>query len=85
MQKNSFESFIFEHYYGCKKFNNTITEEYQIAHPNCLNNEILADKIDCDFESMYSKDFAVLDKTQPASIFLTEGSAIEINWKRNKI
>jgi hypothetical protein len=34
---------------------------------------------------MYGKDFAVLDKTQPVSVFLAEGSAIEINWKRHKI
>ncbi|MBG6110182.1 uncharacterized protein YqjF (DUF2071 family) [Flavobacterium sp. CG_9.10] len=85
MEKNSFESFIFEHYYGYTKFNNTITEEYQIAHPSWLINEIVAYKIDCDFETMYGKDFAILDKTQPESIFLAEGSAIEINWKRNKI
>ena len=85
MLENSFESFIFEHYYGYTKFNNSITEEYQIAHPSWLINEILDYKIDCNFEKMYGNDFAVLDKTQPASIFLAEGSAIEINWKRHKI
>jgi len=85
MEKNSFESFIFEHYYGYTKYNDTITEEYQIAHPSWLVNEIETYKIDCDFENMYGKDFAVLDKTEPSSIFLAEGSAITINWKRNKI
>jgi len=85
MAENSFESFIFEHYYGYTKFNDKITEEYQIAHPSWLINDILDYKIDCDFENMYGKDFAVLDTTQPTSIFLAEGSAIEINWKRNKI
>jgi len=85
MAENSFESFIFEHYYGYTKYNDTTTQEYQIAHPSWLINEIEAYKIDCDFENMYGKDFAVLDKTQPASIFLAEGSAIEINWKRHKI
>ena len=85
MNKNSFESFIFEHYYGYTKYNKTTTQEYQIAHPSWLINEISDYKIDCDFESMYGKDFAVLNKTQVASVFLAEGSAIEINWKRHKI
>ena len=85
MEKNSFENFIFEHYYGYTKYNNTITQEYQIAHPSWLINEITDYKIDCDFKTMYGKDFAILDKTKPASIFLAEGSAIEINWKRHKI
>lgn len=85
LEKNSFESFIFENYYGYTKINNSITEEYQIVHPSWFVNDIQAYKIDCDFEIMYGKDFAVLDKTQPASIFLAEGSAVAINWKRNKI
>ena len=85
MAKNSFENFIFEHYYGYTKYNETTTQEYQIAHPSWLINDILDAKIDCDFEAMYGNDFAVLNQTKPTSIFLAEGSAIEINWKRNKI
>jgi uncharacterized protein YqjF (DUF2071 family) len=85
LEKNSFESFIFENYYGYTKINNSITEEYQIVHPSWFVNDILTYKIDCDFEIMYGKDFAVLDKTQPSSIFLAEGSAVAINWKRHKI
>ncbi len=85
MAQSSFENFIFEHYYGYTKYNKTTTQEYQIAHPSWLINEIIACKIDCDFENMYGKDFAVLDKTEPTAVFLAEGSAIEINWKRNKI
>ncbi len=85
MEKNSFESFIFEHYYGYTKYTETVTEEYQIAHPSWMINEIVDYKIDCDFETMYGNDFAILDQTKPTSIFLAEGSAIEINWKRNKI
>ena len=85
MAKNSFESFIFEHYYGYTKYNETTTQEYQIVHSSWLINDILDYKINCDFEKMYGNDFAVLDKTQPTSIFLAEGSAIQINWKRHKI
>ena len=85
MEENSFEQFIFEHYYGYTKVSKTVTEEYKIAHPSWLINKILDCKIDCDFQKMYGNDFAVLDNTKPTSIFLAEGSAIAINWKRNKI
>ncbi|WP_298394055.1 DUF2071 domain-containing protein [Flavobacterium sp.] len=85
MVENSFEQFIFEHYYGYTKVSNTATEEYKIAHPSWMINEISSCTIDCDFQKMYGSDFAVLDNTKPASIFLAEGSAVAINWKRNKI
>ena len=85
MMENSFENFIFEHYYGYTKYNEQTTQEYQIAHPSWLINDIFDYKVDCDFGTMYGKDFAVLNTTPPASIFLAEGSAIEINWKRHKI
>ena len=85
MAENSFEKFIFEHYYGYTKYNETVTEEYQIAHPSWLTNAIFDYKIDCDFQKMYGDDFAILDNTEPTSVFLAEGSAIEINWKRTKI
>ena len=85
MMENSFENFIFEHYYGYTKYNEQTTQEYQIAHPSWLINDIFDYKVDCDFGTMYGKDFAILNTTPPASIFLAEGSAIEINWKRNKI
>lgn len=85
MEDHSFEQFIFEHYYGYTKVNATVTEEYKIAHPSWKINEISSATIDCDFQKMYGNDFTVLDKTKPTSIFLAEGSAIAINWKRNKI
>lgn len=85
MAENSFEKFIFEHYYGYTKYNETVTEEYQIAHPSWLTNAIFEYKIDCDFQKMYGNDFAVLVKALPTSVFLAEGSAVAINWKRTKI
>lgn len=85
MQKDSFENFIFEHYYGYTKINDFVAEEYQIAHPSWLINEVINYKIDCDFEKMYGSDFAILDNTPPTTVFLAEGSAIAIKWKRNKI
>lgn len=85
MAQNSFENFIFEHYYGYTKYSNTVTDEYQIAHPSWLINKIETCNINCDFENMYGKDFAILDNTIPTATFLAEGSSVAINWKRNKI
>lgn len=85
MDKNSFENFIFEHYFGYTKINDSATQEYQIVHPSWLVNEVSSFVIDCDFEKMYGPDFAVLNHTKPASVFIAEGSAVAINWKRSKI
>ncbi len=85
MTKNSFEEFIFEHYYGYTKVNASITEEYKINHPSWYINKVTATKIECDFEANYGSDFAFLNKVTPTSVFMAEGSAIEVKWKRIKI
>jgi uncharacterized protein len=85
MEENSFEHFIYEHYYGYTKLNELETEEYRIAHPSWLINEINDYKIDCNFHEMYGKDFSFLDEKKPTSVFIAEGSSIEVQWKRNKI
>ncbi|MBA2612804.1 MAG: DUF2071 domain-containing protein [Bacteroidetes bacterium] len=85
MFKNSFEEFIFEHYYGYTKVNATTTEEYKINHPRWKINTIKSSTIDCDFEANYGSDFAFLNSIKPTSVFIAEGSAIEVKWKRKKI
>ena len=85
MQTNSFEEFIFEHYYGYTKINNFKTEEYKINHPRWNTNKINNYKISCDFDKMYGSDFSILNGIEPHSIFLAEGSPVSIDWKRNKI
>lgn len=85
MPKNSFEEFIFEHYYGYTKVDDTITSEYKINHPRWNINSVITTKIDCDFEANYGSDFSFLNLTEPTSVFMAEGSAIEVKWKRIKI
>jgi uncharacterized protein YqjF (DUF2071 family) len=84
LEKDSFEEFIFEHYYGYTKVNAGITEEYKINHPSWNINTITNTTIDCDFEANYGSDFAFLNQVKPTSVFMAEGSAIEVKWKRNK-
>ena len=85
MQKSSFEEFIFEHYYGYTKVDANITEEYKINHPSWKINTVTATNIDCDFEANYGSNFAFLNKIEPTSVFMAEGSDIEVKWKRIKI
>ncbi|MEO8762594.1 MAG: DUF2071 domain-containing protein [Bacteroidia bacterium] len=80
----SFEEFIFEHYYGYTKINNTTTEEYRINHPRWMINKVNGYATNCDFSNMYGNDFQFLSKTTPASVFLAEGSAVEVKWKRTR-
>lgn len=85
MEESSFEAFIFEHYYGYTKINDHATEEYKIKHPAWKINKVLNVKINCNFNKMYGASFAYLSNTEPDSVFIAEGSAIEVEWKRKRL
>jgi uncharacterized protein YqjF (DUF2071 family) len=85
MQTDSFEEFIFEHYYGYTKIDNLRTEEYKIYHPRWDINKIKHYNISCDFGSMYGNHFTFLNTSQPKSVFLAEGSEVSVKWKRETI
>jgi uncharacterized protein len=83
--ENSFEDYIFEHYFGYTKIDETTTEEYAISHPSWKINAIKNYDISCDFEAMYGKSFAGLVSTKPDSVFIAEGSSVSVDWKRNRL
>jgi uncharacterized protein len=85
MKRNSLESFIYEHYYGYTKISENETEEYKLQHPSWKVSEVIDYAIDCNFEAMYGKSFAILDQTKPGAVFIADGSAVAIEWKRNKL
>jgi uncharacterized protein YqjF (DUF2071 family) len=85
MQEGSFAQFIFEHYYGYTKIDAQTTEEYRLHHPSWRVNTITQSAIDCDFKAMYGDDFEVLNRTEPTDIFIAEGSAVSVEWKRNRL
>jgi hypothetical protein len=85
MKPNSLESFIYEHYFGYTKTADDKTEEYKLQHPSWKTSEVLDYQIECDFEAMYGKSFSVLNQTKPAAVFIADGSAVGIEWKRTKI
>lgn len=85
MLVGSFEEFIFEHYYGYAKVDDETTEEYEVMHPKWETQTVLDYQIKCDFEKMYGSDFLFLNSATPHSVFITDGSAVAIKWKRNRI
>lgn len=85
MEANSLENFIYEHYFGYTKTAKNETEEYKLQHPSWKISMVLDYKIDCDFEVMYGKPFSVLNQTTPVAVFIADGSAVGIEWKRTKI
>jgi len=85
MTDGSFEAFIFDHYYGYTKIHDNATEEYIIKHPKWKTNKIINKKINCNFNKMYGAAFEYLSNIEPESIFIAEGSPIEVEWKRNRL
>lgn len=85
MENNSIEEFIFEHYHGYTKINETESQEYRVNHPRWKINKVLSFQITCDFYSMYGEDFAFLSNLEPDSVIFAEGSAVSVDWKRTKL
>lgn len=85
MEVGTEEHFIFEHYYGYTRVNQSETIEYKINHPSWMVNDILDYKINCEFDKMYGETFSFLNAMKPNSVFLAEGSSISVDWKRRKI
>jgi uncharacterized protein len=85
MDTGSMQEFIFEHYYGYTKASATETLEYKVNHPRWAVNTVNSVDIDCDFEACYGKDFSVLNTCTPSSVFIADGSAVSIDWKRVKL
>ncbi len=75
------EAFIFEHYYGYAKVNNSRTNQYQVEHPVWNVYPVTGYTITCSFKELYGNNFAFLDDATPGSVFVAEGSAVVIRGK----
>ena len=84
MERGSFQEFIFEHYYGYTRLNDTTSQEYRIRHPRWKLNRVTKYDINCNFAEMYGPAFAELTYQEPKDVFIAEGSNVSIDWKRNK-
>jgi uncharacterized protein YqjF (DUF2071 family) len=80
--EGSKEEFITEHYWGYTAVGKNKTSEYGVEHPRWNVYKLLSYSIDVDFESVYGSPFKLLQTMQPESVFLAEGSIIEVKAGR---
>lgn len=78
MPEGSEAAFITEHYWGYAKINAQKTMQYQVEHPRWRVHELRDFTINVDFKSLYGDAFAILNEQAPRSVFLAEGSAIQV-------
>lgn len=74
--------FITEHYFGYTKYNAKTTYEYEVQHPTWKQFLIKNYQIQVDFKAQYGETFECLNKQQPDSVFLVEGSEIRVENKK---
>ncbi|WP_207512758.1 YqjF family protein [Longitalea luteola] len=82
LQAGSEEEFITEHFCGYTCINDQLTGEYQVEHPSWDVYPVEQYTVDCDFAKLYGPAFAELNGRQPVSVFLAEGSPINVYSKR---
>jgi uncharacterized protein len=82
LRPGSKEEFITEHYWGYSSVDQNRTNEYQVEHPRWNIYPVENYTIGCDFAELYGNEFEFLNKSQPGSIFLAEGSAVSIYSKK---
>lgn len=76
------EEFITEHFWGYAHAGTNRTNEYEVAHPRWDLYPVTEYEVVCDFGKLYGMAFAGLERQQPQSVFLAEGSAIEVFGKK---
>ncbi len=82
MRAGSEEEFIAEHYWGFTKVNETKTYAYEVQHSRWEIFPVTEYKIDCDFASLYGREFSFLNNEKPSSVFMAKGSEVKIFRKK---
>ncbi len=77
------EEFITEHFWGYTHAGADRTAEYQVTHPRWDIYTVQECHIECDFGKLYGAAFSGLESERPQSVFLAEGSAVEVYSKKN--
>ncbi|KIO77257.1 hypothetical protein TH53_10435 [Pedobacter lusitanus] len=74
--------FITGHYWGYTRCNDTQTNEYEVKHPKWAQYKVKDFKIAVDFAHTYGAEFDCLNRQQPVSVMLAEGSDISVEGKK---
>jgi len=72
------EDFITDHFWGYTKRTDGSTSVYEVQHPRWQTYPIASHNIDVDYAALYGPSFAHLNRAQPASILIAEGSAVSV-------
>ncbi|MEO6168942.1 MAG: DUF2071 domain-containing protein [Chitinophagales bacterium] len=78
LKPGSKEEFIAEHYWGYNRIDENRTTEYKVEHPKWNYYTVDDYTVDCRFSELYGTDFAFLTNSKPLSVFMAEGSAVNI-------
>ena len=73
---DSEEEFITEHFWGYTKISDSVTSEYEVAHPRWQIYPVISYDVNVDFKKVYGANFAFLQDQKPTSVYLAEGSEI---------
>lgn len=76
------EEFITQHFWGYTSLTKGRTGEYHVMHPEWEMYPVLSYEVICNFGKLYGDPFTFLNRQVPASVFLAEGSPIEVCSKR---
>ena len=82
MPAGSKEEFIFEHYWGYTSLPGNKTGEYRVEHPSWKIYPVLDAKLKVDFKQLYGDDFSFLNSEKPDSVFVAEGSPVNVYARR---
>lgn len=78
IETGSETEFITEHYWGYTKLSDTKTYEYEVTHPTWQAYEVKDFALNIDFGKVYGQAFEFLNRQQPTSVMLAEGSKITV-------
>jgi uncharacterized protein YqjF (DUF2071 family) len=82
--KNSAEEFITEHYWGYTLVSDRCTGVYQVKHPRWNIHAVNSYDIKCNAARLYGASFAEALHDKPQSVFLADGSAVQV-YKGSKL
>ncbi len=83
---DSAEAFITEHYWGYTFINEQCTGLYQVVHPKWRIHTVKSYDIFCNTKHLYGEQFEATLKQKPMSVFLAEGSPVQVmNGSKIKI
>ena len=81
INSNSEVEFITEHYWGYAKVSENETNEYEVTHPRWEHHPIDHFEIKVNFEAVYGSEFEFLNRMNPNSVILANGSEITVENK----